>query len=40
LLAMRKSLEEVKAGKTLKPSGAPTVERILAAARKKGLLRG
>jgi prevent-host-death family protein len=40
LLAMRKSLEEVKTGKTLKLSGAPTVERILAAARKKGLLRG
>jgi prevent-host-death family protein len=40
LQAMRKSLENVKTGKTLRLSGAPTTQRILAAARKKGLLRG
>lgn len=40
LRAMRKSLDESKAGKTLKLSGTPSVEKILAAARKKGLLRG
>ena len=40
LRAMRVSLDEVKHGKTLKLSGAPTVERILTAARKNGLLRG
>lgn len=39
LLAMRKSLDEVKAGKVLRLSGTPTVEKILRAARKKGLLR-
>lgn len=40
LRAMRKSLDESKAGKTLKLSGTPSVEKILAAAGKKGLLRG
>jgi prevent-host-death family protein len=40
LKAMRTSLDEVKQGRTLKLSGAPTVDRILTAARKKGLLRG
>lgn len=40
LKAMRRSLDEVKQGKTLKLSGVPTVDRILTAARKKGLLRG
>ncbi len=40
LRAMQASLNDVKKGKTLKLSGAPTVDRILAAARKKGLLRG
>jgi len=39
LRAMRKSLDDVKTGKVLKLSGAPTVQRILSAARKKGLLR-
>lgn len=39
LLAMRKSLEDVKAGKVLRLSGVPTVQKILSAARKKGLLR-
>jgi prevent-host-death family protein len=38
LEAMRVSLDEVKHGRTLKLSGAPTVDRILTAARKKGLL--
>ena len=40
LQAMQVSLNDVKRGRTLKLSGAPTVDRILAAARKKGLLRG
>jgi len=40
LRAMRKSLDEVKTGKTLKLAGVPTVEKILTAARKKGFLRG
>jgi prevent-host-death family protein len=40
LRAMRLSLDEVNQGKTLKLSGAPTVERILTAARKKRLSRG
>ena len=40
LRAMRLSLDEAKQGKTLKLSGVPTVEKILASARKKGLLRG
>jgi prevent-host-death family protein len=39
LEAMRVSLDEVKQGRTLKFSGPPTVDRILTAARKKGLLR-
>jgi len=33
-------LDDVKAGRTLKFSGTPNVGKILAAARKKGLLRG
>jgi prevent-host-death family protein len=40
LRAMRRSLEDVKTGKALRLSGAPTTQIILAAARKKGLLRG
>ena len=40
LRAMRKSLEDVKTGRVLRLSGVPTVQRILSAARKKGLLRG
>ena len=40
LRAMRVSLDEAKQGKTLRLSGAPAVERILTAARNKGLLRG
>ncbi|MBM4298345.1 MAG: type II toxin-antitoxin system Phd/YefM family antitoxin [Deltaproteobacteria bacterium] len=40
LRAMRKSMEDVKAGRVLRMSGAPTAQRILSAARKKGLLRG
>jgi len=40
LRAMRVSLDEVKKGKTLRLSGVPTVQKILTAARKKGLLRG
>ena len=40
LRAMRMSLDEAKQGKALKLSGLPTVEKILTAARKKGLLRG
>ena len=40
LRAMRKSLDDVKTGRVLRLSGAPTVQRILSAARKKGLLRG
>ena len=40
LRAMRKSLDDVKAGRILRISGQPTVLRILSAARKKGLLRG
>jgi prevent-host-death family protein len=40
LRAMRESLSDVKKGRTLRLSGAPTVTKILAAARKKGLLRG
>ncbi|HSE86975.1 MAG TPA: type II toxin-antitoxin system prevent-host-death family antitoxin [Candidatus Binatia bacterium] len=40
LKAMRTSLDEVKQGRTLKLSGAPTVDRILTTARKKGLLGG
>ncbi len=40
LQAMRKSLEDIKSGKVLRLSGAPTTQKILAAARKNGLLRG
>ena len=40
LRAMQQSLEDSKSGKIVKLSGSPTVERILAAARKQGLLRG
>jgi prevent-host-death family protein len=40
LRAMRKSLDDLKAGKALKLSGTPSVAKILTAARKKGLLRG
>jgi prevent-host-death family protein len=40
LRAMRMSLDEAKQGKALKLSGLPMVEKILTAARKKGLLRG
>ena len=40
LRAMRKSLDDAKAGKTIKLSGVPTVEKILTAARKKGFLSG
>jgi prevent-host-death family protein len=40
LQAMRMSLDEVKQGKTLKLSGVPTIQKILSAARKTGLLRG
>lgn len=40
LRAMRKSMEDVKAGRVLRMTGAPIVQRILSAARKKGLLRG
>lgn len=39
LRAMRKSVEDIKAGRVLRLSGAPKVQRILSAARKKGLLR-
>jgi prevent-host-death family protein len=40
LLAMRKSLHEVRAGKILRLSGTPSVDKILTTARKKGFLRG
>lgn len=40
LRAMQRSLLDIKKGQILKLSGSPTVTRILAAARKKGLLRG
>jgi prevent-host-death family protein len=40
LRAMQESVEDLKKGRTLKLSGAPNVSRILATARKKGLLRG
>lgn len=40
LRAMRSALEDVKAGRTLRFSGTPNVGKILAAARKKGLLTG
>ena len=38
LRAMRSALDDVKAGRMLKFSGTPNVGKILAAARKKGLL--
>jgi prevent-host-death family protein len=37
LRAMQQSLKDAKKGKVIKLSGAPTVEKILFAARKKGL---
>ena len=40
LRAMRSALDDVKAGRTLKFCGTPNVDKILAAARRKGLLRG
>jgi prevent-host-death family protein len=40
LRAMRQALDDVKTGKMLRFSRVPTVEKVLAAARKKGLLRG
>lgn len=40
LRAMQDSLDQVKKGKTLRFSGAPNIKRILATARKNGLLRG
>jgi len=40
LRAMQQSMNDLKKGKVLTLSGAPSVRRILAAARKKGLLRG
>ncbi len=40
LRAMQESLNQVRKGKNLRLSGVPKVARILAAARKKGLLRG
>ncbi len=40
LQAMRESMDDLKKGKTLQLSGVPKVNRILASARKKGLLRG
>jgi prevent-host-death family protein len=40
LRAMRSALDDVKVGRTLKFSGAPTVGQILSEARKKGLLGG
>ena len=39
LRAMRSAFEDVKAGRTLKFSGTPSVRKILATARKNGLLR-
>ena len=36
LQAMQLSLDDLKKGKTLKLSGTPTVDKILAAARKNG----
>lgn len=40
LRAIRSGLDDVKAGRTLKFSGTPNVAKILAAARKRSLLRG
>jgi len=39
LRAMRESMSDLEKGRTLRISGAPKVKKILAAARKKGLLR-
>ena len=39
LRAMRTAVEDLKKGRTLRMFGAPSVEKILKAARKKGLLR-
>lgn len=40
LRAMQESINDLKKGRTIKLSGVPKVSNILAAARKKGLLRG
>jgi prevent-host-death family protein len=40
LRAMQESIQDLKKGRVMKLSGVPTVSKILAAARKKGLLRG
>lgn len=40
LRAMQDSINDLKKGRMLKLSGGPKIRRILAAARKKGLLRG
>ena len=40
LRAMQESVNDLKKGRTIKLSGVPKVSNILAAARKKGLLRG
>ena len=40
LRAMQESVSDLKKGRTLRLSGVPKVSNILAAARKKGLLRG
>jgi len=39
LRAMQESIQDLKKGRVMKLSGVPTVSKILAAARKKGLLR-
>lgn len=39
LRAMRTAVEDLKKGRILRMSGVPSVEKILKAARKKGLLR-
>ncbi len=40
LRAMRSALDDVRAGRTLRVAGNLNVSKILAAARKKGILRG
>ncbi len=40
LQAIRKSINDIKKGRTLKLSVVPKISKILHAARKKGLLRG
>lgn len=40
LRAMQQSTQDIKRGQTMKFSGDPNISKILAAARKKGLLRG